>query len=303
MQPFNTATYYTNVKTLHLDNSAISLLHCKRRFQLTVIEGKQTLSNEIADHGNAIHVMLEFLDKGHSVEQTIAHVREKYPNVNHGKVISVVTMYKTLNKLPPPLTLASGAPAVEVKFDHPYTSVSTPAGLININLTGTIDRIHMDKDTLVIMDYKSGVASTDYQITKSIAGYDLTFQLPFYLYAAKLSGILPAEYRTLIHEHQYRTEIHCLYYNASPPVTRKKIFPPYPSDFIDREVPYIIDAKIKEAIEIASLDIPAPHDGMNVYGACSYCPYKAACLSMGTAREAEYLASFESKPYNPLEFR
>lgn len=289
---------------LHLDNSAISLLHCKRRFQLTVIEGKRSIPNEIANTGNAIHVMLELLDKGHSVDDAIATIRERYPDVDHAKVISTITLYKSLNKLPPPLDLDNG-PAIEVKFHHPYVSVDTASGAVSVDLQGTIDRIHIDPitDTLVIMDYKSGVASTDYQIAKSISEYDLSFQLPFYVHALKVSGILPAVYKPYLNEHRYRTEIHFLFYNNKPPIFKRRSWPAFNSDFLDREVPYIINNKIAEAIAVAQLDVPAPHDGMNVYKACGYCPFKPACLSMGTSREEEFLSQFEVTPYAPLSFR
>jgi hypothetical protein len=288
---------------LHIDNSAFQLLHCKRRFQLTVIEGRRAEPGDVLNMGNAIHVMLEHLDKGSSVEDAIKLIRERYPKIDHAKVIAAVTVYKSTDKSPPPIELASG-PAVEVKFKYPYASVLTPSGeKVDVDLVGTMDRIYLRDDWLIFRDYKSGLASTDYQVDKSMAEYDLAFQLPFYVFCMKNSGTLPAVYKDYIENHRYRTEIHYLYYNFQVPKIKRRDWQPFNSDFIDREVPYIINAKIREAIEVASLNIPAPHDGMNVYKACGYCPFKPACLSMGTDREIEYLNRFETTPYDPLSFR
>ena len=292
---------------LLLDNSALSLLHCKRRFQLTVLDGKRSIDNAIASMGSAVHIMLEHLDKGSSVEDTLEVIRTRYPEgVDIPKVLSTVTLYKASTKLPPPIVLQDNHPAVEIKFSFPYGRVLTPSNVpIDVSLVGTIDRIHIDPptDTLVILDYKTGVAATDYQVTKSMSSYDLSFQLPFYVHALKQSSILPAIYKDYLENHKYRTEFHFLFYNTNPPTFKRRFRPAFNSDFIDREVPTVINARIREAIEVAQLTTPAVHDGMNVYGACSYCPFKPGCLSLGTEQEIEFLSRFEVKPYDPLSFR
>src|SRR5574343_731151 len=252
---------------LNIDNSAIQLLPCKRRFQLTVIEGKVTESNTILQHGNAMHVMLVYLDKGRPVDEAFAKIKEEYPKIDHTKILMAVNTYLLTNPLGTPLQLDSG-PSVELKFDIPYGTVLSPHGPVDVHLVGTIDRIYVKDDYLIIRDYKSGVGATDYLMDKTYAEYDLTFQTPFYLYCLKNSGILPAVYKEYIENHQYKTEIHFIFYNASPPRIKKRQWPAYNSDFIDREVPYIINARIQEAIAVAQLTVPAVHDGMNVYKMC-----------------------------------
>lgn len=289
---------------LRLDNSALQLLHCKRRFQLTVIEGRRGPPDPVLSIGSALHIVLEYIDKGLGLDTAIATVKERYPTVDVGKVISTITMYLATVTSPPPLSLCDNTPAVEVKFTYPYASVITPQGdKVDVELVGTIDRMHIDNDWLVIRDYKSGIAATDSMITSTLSNYDLTFQLPFYLYCMKNSGTLPAVYKDYIANHRYRTEIHHLFYNTKPPTIKRRTWQPFNTDFIDREVPLIINARISEAIQVAGLDRPAPHDGLNVYKACTYCPYKPACLSMGTDREVEFLSRFEITPYDPLSFR
>lgn len=288
---------------LSLDNSALQLLSCKRRFQLTVIEGKVTESNDVLNYGNALHVMLEYLDKGHPVDVAYSTIKERYPKIDHAKILRATTAYLGQVKSPPAIELDSG-PAIELKFSFHYGQVETPTGPVDITLEGTMDRIYLRDDWLIFRDYKSGVGATDYQMDKTYEEYDLQFQLPFYVYCMKNSGTLPAVYRDYIENHRYRTEIHFIFYNASPlPRIRKRDWPPYNSDFIDREVPSIIHARIREAVEVAQLTTPAEHTGMNVYKACGYCPFKIACLNMGTEKEIEYLSRFETKPYDPKSFR
>lgn len=291
---------------LHLDNSAFGLLHCKRKFQLTVIEGKKSIPNDIAQMGNALHVMLELWAKGYKVENAIEIVRERYPKVDMAKVISTIYCYINTRKMPEPLVLTDGTPAVEVKFRHQFASVITPQNTkVDVTLDGTIDLIFIDEKTdhLVVRDYKSSVAPTDYLIESNMTDYDLTFQLPFYLHILKTSGTLPAVYKEYIEANRYRTEIHFLYYNTSPPRFKTKFWPAFPTDFIDREVPYIVNAKVREAIDVAGMTTPAVHDGMNVYKACRYCAFKPACISMGTEKELEYLSRFDAELYDPLTFR
>ena len=290
---------------LHLDNSAFQLLSCDRKAQLRVIQGVTDGSNPAADFGSAAHVALELLDKGHSPEEMVSTLHKKDLNeADIPKAISLVSFFKLGRKIPDPIDL-NGSPAVEIKFSYRYGNFILPnsAELIEVYLEGTIDRIHIEDDILVVTDYKTAADATTYLIDKKIKSYALQFQLPFYLYALKNFNILPASYLEYITENRYRLEIQLMFHNTQPPTFRKAVRHAFSEDFIDREVPLIINKKVAQYIELAQLTTAAPHTGMTVYKACDNCGYRQACLVMGTAREGELLARFPVKEYNPLTFR
>lgn len=290
----------------NLDNSAFSLLSCSRKFQLRVIRGLAEPKNDEAAFGDGVHKSLEYLDKGDSPDDMVVKL-QKQGITDIPKVLSLITFFKSAIKLPPPIILLDNKPAVEIKFRHHYASIMLPGSheKVEIYLVGTIDRIHIDEKTgsLVILDYKTTSAATKYQIDKKIKEYQLAFQLAFYLYALKNFGILPASYLELIELHKYRLEIMLLSYNTNPPSFTTIPRFAFNDDFINREVPMIINAKINQSIAIAALNGPAPKDGMTVYQACTFCGYRNACLVAGTERENEILSHFEILEYNPLNFR
>lgn len=289
----------------HLDNSAFSMLNCARKFQLRVVEGLVDPPGPEAAFGSAVHTGLELLDKGISPDDMLSAIHKQHFGTNIPGALSLITFYKATNKLPPPLILANGLPAVEVKFSYKHSSLIIPNSheLLDIFLEGTIDRMHIDKDILVIQDYKTTAVGSSYQLDKTLSSYALSFQLPFYLYAVKNFGILPASYQDFIDSRKYRMEIHLMAYNTSPPTFKKHIRHAFNDDFIDREVPLIINSKIQEAVNIAGLSSAAPHTGMTVYKACDNCGFRPACLVMGEAREDEILSRYDKATYDPLSFR
>lgn len=287
-----------------LDNSALSLLSCRRRFQLTVIHGLISQPSIYAQMGDAFHKVLECLDAGKSVDVALKEALDRNPQVEKLPLVSLVTAFKATQKLPSPIEIA-GKLAIEFKFRWLYGSYLTDAGKkINVYLAGTIDRIFLDKKILVFLDYKT---AADYSIDKQKAkmdDYELAFQLPWYVYNMLQSGLLPEKYVDMIKNNQYRTEVLFAFYSPSPPIFRTLKHEPFNVDFLYREIPTIINNKISDAIKITQLsNNPAPHDGMCVYKACSYCPYRVACLHMGSDKEEELLSRFQRKEYNPLTFR
>lgn len=289
---------------INLDNSALSTLSCRRKFQLTVLEG---LVNPIPDKaietGNTAHKVLEDVDLGLSIDDAIA--KNENINVDPLTIRKIITFFVATNKLPPPIVMTDGKPAVEVKFKYHYGKYLLPNGdSIDVNLSGTIDRIHVENDRLIITDYKTAADGSEYLQDKKKESYRLSFQLPFYIFALLKSGILPAEYETLLRERKYSAQFILMFYNNNPPRFVRVPFSAYPDYFIHNEVPYIINTKIAAAIEVMKLkNEPAPHDGMTVYKACEYCDFRPACLHMGEARGAEYLERFSRRVYDPMTFR
>jgi len=291
-----------------LDNSAISTLSCRRKFQLTVLEGLTSpIRDKSLSFGDAVHKVFEGVDKGQDLDYAIT---ANESNVDPLTLRRTTTFFHATQHLPPPISIKdkdSGElkPAVELKFKYHYGKYLTESHKsIDVYLCGTIDRIYIEHNKLVILDYKTAADGSEYQQDKKVQSYSLTFQLPFYIYALLRSGILPAEYEELIKTRNYRTTIFLIFYNSNPPRYVPVNFAPYPDYFLYNEVPYIINAKVAEAIKVAELkNDPAPHDGMTVYKACEYCQFRPACLHMGTEKETEYLERFQKRIYNPMEFR
>lgn len=289
-----------------LDNSAFSLLSCDRKFQLRVVMGRDEPKGDGALFGDTVHKILQYIDEGKEVDSVVEQVHKECSGRDVPKALSLVTCFKMSKKLPPPI-LVENRPFVEVKFKHKYASIILPTSheLLDIYLTGTIDRVHIDPidDVLVIADYKTTAAATSYKITEVIDSYSLSFQLPFYFFCLLNFGILPAQYNEYLKTRRYRMEIILLCHNTNPPTFKTHVRHAFNDDFIAREVPLIINQRIQRAVEIASLTTPAPHTGMTSYKACDNCGYRPACLCMGTPREDEILSRYAINPYNPLTFR
>lgn len=291
---------------LLLDNSAINLLHCKRLFQLTVIQGLQGDKPD-TEIGSAGHTLVEHLDKGASVDDAILAMTTKHgSDIPQSKILMAASMYRGAVRMPPAITI-DGVPAIEYKFKFHYGSFVHPSTheLIEVWLLGTIDRIYIDPatDRLVIVDYKWSYAVNPSHRDNIINAHDLSFQLPFYVFALMKMGTFPAQYMAYLEEGKYRVELHFVFFNCDPPMVKRHKRDAFRDEFIRREVPAIVNAKIEEAIKIATHEGVAVHDGMLVYGACGKCQFKVACMDMGSEKEIEYLSRLPRRVYDPMTFR
>jgi hypothetical protein len=291
---------------LKLDNSALSTLHCKRRYQLTCIQGIDPGGSKDTDLGSAGHTLLEHLDKGEDIDKALEIMVATHGSKDQSKVLMAASMYRGATRLPPAVII-KGTPAIEYKFSFEYGTFirSEVSERITVLLQGTIDRIYIDNklDQLVIHDYKwSGAYKEDHQ-NNIMEGYDLAFQLPFYAFCLLNMPDFPEEYKEYIRSGNYRVELHFIFFNTDPPRTRKKARMAFRESFLLGEVPLLINTKIQEAINVAVLKDSAVHDGMLVYGACKGCPFKIACLEMGSEKEIDYLSRFPRREYDPMSFR
>lgn len=287
-----------------LDNSALSLLSCKRKFQLTVLEGRKPPGNQFSDFGNAFHKAVELIDQGLDASAAYHEATKDVGRIDKLQLLTLLTCFKATQKLPPAITIQD-KPAIEFKFKWFYGSYVTEQGKkVDIWLCGTIDRIYLDGETLVFLDFKTAADYSDSSQKSKQEEYVLAFQLPWYVWNMLKSGLLPQEYIDKINNHQYRIEILLAFYTPSPPVFKKVTHGPFNDHFLHHEIPLIINNKIKDAINITQLgNQVAPHDGMTVYKACTYCAFRAGCLHMGSEKEIEFVSRFDKVTYDPLTFR
>ncbi len=295
---------------LNIDNSAINVQACDRRFELTVIRGLRGGPSLSLESGNVFHKSLEYLDKGMPAEEVVAKVFQDAPTVDKIKLLKILIATKMGPRFPPALVINS-TPMIEYKFSIPYhkTYQLCNNDTLIINLTGTIDRVHIypDTDILEVLDYKTSAGTTDHFVNKARREYEMSFQLAFYLYAL-YNGILPAEYKSYITARRYRLQILIAFYNLTS--NQIKIVPrnSYPEEFLLQEIPRIIELRIEQAARIINSMIADPGTrgamtGLNIYGYCNTCPFRNPCLVAYTEREAELLARYETIPYDPLTFR
>jgi len=285
---------------LLVDNSAISIIgQCQRKYQLAVIKGLHAPKDKTALFGDIYHRALERLDKDEEPAKVVNELFDFAPNIDKIKMLKTLIKFKLGHKKLKPLII-NGAPAIEHKFSFLYKFTAP----YEIYLQGTIDLIEHDNNFLRVIDYKTSVGATKYQVRKTTREYELAFQLPFYVFAL-YHGILPADLKELITSSQYSTEIWCAFYNMDEPFHRI-IRGAFNKEFFNAIIPAIIDSRINQMIEVAELtkqDIPAPYSGMNVYNACANCQFRAACQVAGSAREVELLSHYPVRPYEPLNFR
>lgn len=289
---------------IRIDNSAISTLSCKRKFQLTVLEGLYGPPSEQLIFGNAFHTAVEYLDKGIPLDEAITLTLDKHPT-DKLKLFTTLTFFNLQVKLPPAYVYADKQ-FIEYKFCFPYGHHIMPDGSwVNIELVGTIDRIYYDnKNTLHILDYKTAADVKHDSIAAKKATYALAFQRAFYTFALLKDEKTPPEIVESIKSNNYSTHIFNIFHNCKPIKFVDTDYPPFPPDYLYREVPMIINNKITEALSVISRrDQAAPHDGFTVYKACDYCDFRIACLAVGTSQELDYLSRFPRRVYNPLEFR
>ena len=290
---------------LKLDNSAFNLLSCRRRFQLTVVNGCVQSHNQFSEFGDAFHCVQENISLGHTQDYGLTCALERTPKVNVAKLLETITLYNLNSNRLPPAVVINDQRMVEFKFCNRYGSYITEKGdNIDIDLVGTIDHITWEDGIVGIYDYKTVASFKEIDRKKKVDEYALRFQLPFYLYNLLLAPEIPEEMKEAIKDGRYKCGIMFIFYQLTPPTYQLTTYPPYSPDFIYNEIPLIINQKIKDAIKIYELgNDPAPHDGMCVDAACTFCAYKPACLHMGSEKAQEFLDRFDHKPYNPLLFR
>lgn len=288
------------MKHLVLDNSAFSLLYCKRRFQLTAVNGLRGADSPTAAFGNAFHTGAEVLDKTNDVMAMIQELAKKDYGENQMKLVEALTLLHLTKKQPPALMLVDGRIGIEVKFLIPsyYQALG-----YTIDLAGTIDRIHIaDDGYLEIVDYKSAADFKEAGQRAKMEEYENSFQLPLYYLACLNGDFLPEHAKALIREGKYRTKYIYIFYNAVPQIIRESVFAAYDPSFIGRAERTLI-YMMHEAINVAEAITPAPYTGMSTYKGCTYCPFRPGCAAHNYTEEIAFLTRFTQTPYNPLTFR
>lgn len=296
-----------NNQSLTLDNSAFNLLYCPRRFQLAIIQGLRGADSSTAGFGNTFHTAVEVLDKTSDVNTAFAAVLDKGMKCDELKLIEALTALKFTIRLPPALVMSDEKPGIEVKFKYFYTTTITPFGNLDIYLAGTLDRCHISEDGyLEFVDYKTASDFKPISQQTKIEEYENSFQLPFYVYSAVKSGILPLHAIELYNTGRYRTKYIFIFYSNQPCRIVQQEFEAYKSDFFEGRFKTTLEHHVKSAVNIWSesqSNITSPYSGMNTYKGCVYCPYRPGCVTKNTEQEELFLSRFPRISYDPLTFR
>lgn len=287
-----------------IDASALSTLHCPRRYQLTCVEGVDT-SNEYSQWGSAFHVFLEHVAKFGPPENLMAFVLSlvaKYkmqPAVAPTLYGAALDWLSAKHTIPPAINWVDDAgqshPAVEFKFA--FDLMETEEFIIS--LCGTVDLItRTDEGLIILEDYKTSNYCKGLDDVEK--GYMQTIQLPLYMFALRrLRHLFPAYADDIARGTVGRYRM--IYQNFKPIKVRYTgIVPEWP----EADLLQIITPLIRSAVETWRMRNKAPMLGRAV-GACVKlkCPFFDHCSERDEQLAAQYLTNFPRRQYNPLAFR
>lgn len=301
----------THPKALALDASGLVQLNCDRRFWLTVVKGVQANTpSPFTSFGSAAHKFLEEYAKNPNIDQAklIFDCAKKYALNNFVEKLpaAVLKVLHWESDEPKAALDENGNPLVEVKFSklfhnfkyaEPHDEETFP-----INLVGTIDKIFVHNNCVVIRDYKFPLTSNrDY-----IHDYELNLQMYFYLYVIKKwPDILPPALRPYIEDNRIYGEYLACHYNAKSPFIVQSV-PVYFTESINEEFHEMLILAVDNAINIAFgkySNLPPPNGIMT--SSCKYCTYQYICRTpnLNTQQNIITAALSSAKPYNPHAFR
>ena len=305
---------------IRYDNSAHSAMACMRKAQYLLALGIQSNSSAEMIFGSAVHRVLECIAKGYihpadlpesspnlplnpddpleNITPLVEDARSRYSLTSlQFPKFKLLVEDLALNadlRIPTPITLVHGRPAIEYKFT---------VKCHDFDFCGTIDCLGLEDlggvPHLMLTDYK---ATTSKYPTDYLRDYKLKSQLPFYMYMLQNYGsqFLPSKYVGL----PLAARIRGIFYECSPfdfrdseimfytPTIAKQIY-----DIIQQGITYLgtIHAMTRD-------DVLAPKWGMAT-GACYRCHYDTICRMNDEVREREHIAKTPRSAYNPLTFR
>lgn len=288
-----------------LDFSAISTLHCARRYQWTCVTGYDT-SNDYSKFGSAVHIFLEDLAKGKLpadirdnpasqldyVQQLANKFTLSAPLLN--KLLSTITqwLHAADTKIPTPVTTSEGKLAVEFKFAF---DILETANFI-FSLCGTTDLVTRTDNLLILEDYKTCAQCKDFATVE--AGYMATMQLPLYMYAIrKLAPTLFPDLAHLSIMGRYRM----IYYNLPAIKVR---YTSYVEPWPDEEIEGVLLNAVERMERAWLKDGTCLPEGRAIGGCAKLkCPFIDACLTQNDNFRSTILGQFPIREYNPLNFR
>lgn len=287
---------------MNTDNSALSLLNCDLRFQLTVRDGYKRSDQVALAKGNAFHFAMEHIARRNaSTSEAAAIVQEgcgRYEVFQYMPQIMQAVMQCMALRIPPPVIRPDGTPMVEVKFSEPYQ-----VNGYDLNIQGTIDLIAINtfngRKALHFLDYKS----TSIFKTESLGDkYASGSQLRFYRWAMKKWGhrYLTGEAYELLCQGNY----FCNYLIV--PLIQGKVpewsQPIWGNDFDLEESERAIHAQIVNAIRVYEMEGEAPRTGM-FHGACHTCDFNILCTQQSRYEFELAKQHLTRATYTPLSFR
>lgn len=288
-----------------IDASALTTLHCARRYQLTCVQGYDTSSGASA-WGSAFHVFLEHVGKFGNPSSTdlapiLSGIATKFNLLDEfPSLYLAASQWCAGHTIPVPITYVDSdgtrKPAVEFKFA--FDLMETEEYIIS--LCGTMDLITLTQSGVVMVeDYKT--SNYCRELDSIEAAYVHSFQLPLYMFALrKLKHLFPAHAYDISNGVIGRYRM--IYKNFTPLKVR---YSGIVLEWPEEKVLGILTPLIAKAISIWRLPphTEAPQEG-RALGVChkTYCPFPTHCAADQTTA-ASLLAGIPRRDYNPLNFR
>lgn len=285
-----------------VDFSALSILACGRRYQLSCVKGVDG-SSDATDLGNACHAFFEARNKGvTNPVGELAPVLAKKWNLPPPLTTKLMLASLAFDQKPQPVPIVDTAnnPLAEYKFSIPIATVDDTYRIV---LCGTMDLVYCkSNEFLVIRDYKTtqalGTAADNI-----VASYTSSLQLPFYAYALHkyLHAFLPDAYADMALSLKLSGEFMMIYLSAAYPK-----FDPTPPAVINQSiiqsVEELIYLSIPKIISIHKRQSIYPPEG-SLYKLCNKCNYYQHCLEKDTDELTRRINMLPTRPYDPTNFR
>ena len=281
--------------SIHLNNTALTRLYsCERLFQISCLWGYDE-SNEFVEFGKSFHKFAEEYNKQGKFDLI---TWSKEGGIKDPQFIGATLAYQNAYPPSPPLLDKHGTSLVEYSFCYPLIENETHI----LYATGTLDRISIVDDCLVVTDYKT---ARNIKIKDVLEGYTDHLQLYWYLYHLKhhLAQFLLPEHAALIESGKFYGRYRGVF--ISFPVPKFEDSAPIElTPDVEEDIRRLINISAARIVTLHShyQDNLAPPTGMS-NNSCKNCWLQPYCRTKDHDKIKQLLTYKESKPYDPRTWR
>lgn len=288
-----------------LDFSALKLTHCARRFQGEVLFNARTPSSNGIDFGaagNILHYVTEDFSRNEVTKLDIATTAETLQRLNkekraglNGDKIGAMLMCLA-DMLKQGILKPYQPEGIEL-----YLSKDVTYNGQDITLAGTLDKVYIAGDVLVIRDYKA-IWAADYG--SRIADYLMSAQIPLYMWLLYNNLDKYPQYKKFFDSGKVQGEFVCWLTGIKNP--KCKVSEPLLLELFGlKAIEEMVAMCLHRALDIIrNKDNILPQEGrLNMTCAKLYCPFIHYCKNFSDAQFMGWLNENAGQPYNPATHR
>ena len=282
---------------LFLNATALSMLACERRYQVSALWGYSQFTSPEASFGSEFHEFAKELAVSPTEVNPIEYFSKTRPSSNK-TLQKLCVYYQMLDPFKgiPPLTDSEGTPTIEYKFAFPYMETDTH----RIILCGTIDRVDDFNGTVRVIDHKT---SRNVKIKDVLSEYESYIQIPFYMWVLKNYLI---EFFHQPEQDKIRAglsgQYHGIFLSFEPQKFELGNVISLTAD-MEQDMVELIQTAAQKMLAIYTLgDKLAPPTGF-ANKACKYCFLRNLCITRNHQDIYRFLHAQTPVPYDPRTFR